>query len=124
MTCNKDNIEISLQSSKFGSGDFKSEGATLRDTSCKAKNFNDTHVFMDTPLDQCGTYHNYSKDGRYIIYYNHVILQRKSNEKSAVITRHHEAVFEFECRYRRSTIMSVVNYSPARATVYTSTGTY
>lgn len=113
-------MEIVLNTSKFG--DFQTDTATLLDTNCKARRFNSTHVYMSTPLDGCGTYHNYSSDGRYVIYYNQINLQKKTNGGDGLITRDHQAVFEFECRYHRRMVMSVVHYNPARATVYTTTG--
>ncbi|XP_031566720.1 ZP domain-containing protein-like isoform X2 [Actinia tenebrosa] len=121
VNCKKDEIEIVLNITKYP--ELQHQSATLSDSSCKASHTNATHVFIRTALDECGTTHNYSSDGRYIIYHNEILIQKKALSKgeSSVITRDHEAAFVFECKYHRSVVMSVVHFTPARAKVYTRT---
>lgn len=118
--CSRDQMKVALNHSRFPL--LEQETATLLDPKCKAYNEDGAHVFIKTPLDGCGTFHNYSNDGRYLIYYNQVIMKLKKYKPGDVITRDHLAVFDFECRYHRRTVMSVVHFNPARGTVYSEAG--
>lgn len=112
-------MKVALNVSRFPLLDVNS--ASLLDSKCKAYRKDSSHVFLKTQLDECGTSHNYSSDGRYIIYYNQITM-KPSTKSGDLITRDHDAVFEFECRYHRTAVMSVVHFTPSRADVYTTAG--
>ena len=93
---------------------------TLADSSCKPKSVNKTHAVFEVPLDGCGTTSNSSKD--YLYYYNSIEIEKKRGENDTIITREHNATFNFHCAYEKSIILSVVSFSPRRKLVYTKTG--
>ncbi|KAK3741095.1 hypothetical protein QZH41_013928, partial [Actinostola sp. cb2023] len=122
VTCTKDEMKVALNFTNFPI--LQQESATLLDSKCKSYLVDATHVYISTPLDGCATYQNYSSDGRYIAYHNQIVMQTKATKKGDIITREHEAVFHFECRYHRKMVMSVVHFTPARAKVFTITESF
>lgn len=113
-------MKVALNHSRFPL--LEQQSATLLDSNCKAYNEDGAHVFIKTPLDGCLTYHNYSGDGRYIIYYNQVVMKLKKSKPGDVITRDHMARFDFSCKYHRKMVMSVVHFNPSRGQVYSQAG--
>ena len=99
------------------------ESVHLNDASCKPYYQNDSHIFITSTLGGCGTTWSLSADGNMIIYSNAITALVRSQKKLGFFaTRDHEAVFEFQCRYKRKAVLSVVSFNPSKIFVVTDIG--
>jgi len=103
-------------------GNLDSSKLHLRDANCKSTKVTDDYIIFRTVLDGCGTTHNISSDGKYLVYYNSITGEMVSPTTDALITREHQSEMPFQCSYERRVVLSVHAYSPRRGVVYTSTG--
>ncbi|XP_020601990.1 deleted in malignant brain tumors 1 protein-like isoform X3 [Orbicella faveolata] len=96
------------------------ESVHLNDVSCKPYFQNDSHIFIKSTLDACGMTWNLSADGEMIVYSNAITaLVRTQKTLGLHATRDHQAVFEFQCRYKRKAVLSVVSFDPSKIFVVT-----
>lgn len=99
------------------------ESVHLNDVSCKPYFQNDSHIFIKSTLDACGMTWNLSADGEMIVYSNAITaLVRTQKTLGLHATRDHQAVFEFQCRYKRKAVLSVVSFDPSKIFVVTDIG--
>jgi len=82
----------------------------LQDPTCKVSFVNDTHAFLNAPLDGCGTQQRTSE--KYFIYINTMTGDEKSSKSRAEITRKGRLKFEFKCSFKKLQVLSIVSYSP------------
>ena len=99
------------------------ESVHLTDASCKPYFQNNSHMFIKSTLEGCGMTWNVSEDGKMIVYGNAITaLVRSQNTLGSYATRDHQAVFEFQCRYKRRAVLSVVSFDPSKIFVVTDIG--
>ena len=102
---------------------YDPESVHLNDASCKPYFQNDSHIFIISTLGGCGTRWNLSVDGKMIVYSNAITaLVRTQTKLGLHATRDHEAVFEFQCRYKRRAVLSMVSFDPSKIFVVTDVG--
>ncbi|XP_078381577.1 ZP domain-containing protein-like isoform X2 [Oculina patagonica] len=118
VNCDKDEINVVLHIKSVLNHD--PESVHLNDPSCKPYFQNNTHIFIKSTLEGCGMAWNISEDGKMIVYRNAITaLVRSQNTLGSYATRDHEAVFEFQCRYKRRAVLSVVSFDPSKIFVVT-----
>ncbi|XP_001628544.2 ZP domain-containing protein [Nematostella vectensis] len=120
--CTRDYMEAKIIKSEISNLD--TSYLHLNDKSCRSTEITDEHVIFRTALEGCGTTHNVSDDGKYIVYYNSITGNMKSLTTESVITREHQAVMPFKCSYERKVVLSVVSFSPRAAKLYTKTASF
>lgn len=99
---------------------YDPESVHLNDPSCKPYFQNDSHIFITSTLDSCGTTWNLSADDMMIVYSNAITaLVRTQKTLGLFASRDHQAVFEFQCRYKRRAVLSVVSFDPSKIFVVT-----
>jgi len=119
--CDKNEINVVLHiKSPFP---HDTESVHLNDASCKPYFQNDSHIFITSTLDACGMTWNLSADGKMIVYSNAITaLARTQKTLGLHATRDHLAVFEFQCRYKRRAVLSLVSFDPSKILVVTDIG--
>ena len=119
--CDKDEINVVLHIRSAFNYDPKS--VRLNDASCKPAFQNNTYIFVKSTLEGCGTTSYVSTDGKMIVYRN-AICADVINKYSIGLyaTRDHQAVFEFQCRYKRRTVLSTVSFDPSKLYIITDLG--
>ncbi|XP_068685214.1 ZP domain-containing protein-like isoform X2 [Montipora capricornis] len=107
VTCDKNEISVMLQ---LGSSqNYIPESVGLNDASCKPSFQNRTHIFFKYTLEDCGTTSHESMDGKMIVYHNAIHLDVKSKRVTGFpFTRDHQAVFEFQCRFKKRAVLSSI----------------
>ncbi len=119
--CDKNEINVVLHIKSALNHD--PESIHLSDPSCKPYFQNSSHIFIKSTLEGCGMSWNISEDGKMIVYRNAITaLVRSQNTLRSYATRDHEAVFEFQCRYKRRALLSVVSFDPSKIFVVTDIG--
>ena len=99
------------------------ESVHLNDPSCKPYFQNDSHIFITSTLDSCGMTWNLSADDKMIVYSNAITaLVHARKTLGSYASRDHQAVFEFQCRYKRRAVLSVVSFDPSKIVVVTDVG--
>ncbi|XP_001628545.3 uncharacterized protein LOC5507923 isoform X1 [Nematostella vectensis] len=115
VSCDQNQMEVILDVDRFPGLEYSK--AHLNEDKCTAYSTNAVQIRMRTTLDGCGTKHNYSSDGTYIIYHNNIIMNKvvpkEKEDKNKVITRDHQAYFAFSCKYHRRMVLTVVHFSPS-----------
>lgn len=102
---------------------YDPESVHLNDPSCKPYFQNDSHIFIKLTLGSCGTTWNLSADDMMIVYSNAITaLVRTQKTLGLYASRDHQAVFEFQCRYKRKAVLSVVSFNPSKIFVITDAG--
>lgn len=119
--CDKDEMNVVLHIRTKLNHDPKS--VRLNDASCKPTFQNSTHIFVKSTLEGCGTTSYVSKDKEMIVYGNAIFADVR-NKKSfdSYATRAHQAVFEFQCRYKRRAVLSTVSFDPSKLLIITDIG--
>lgn len=112
--CDKNEINVILQ---LGSSqDYIPESVGLNDASCKPSFQNRTHIFFKSTLEDCGTTSYESMDGKMIVYHNAIHLDVKTKRMIGFpFTRDHQAVFEFQCRFKKRAVLSSMLFDHAAA---------
>ena len=119
--CDKDEVKVELHINIPLQHDPQS--VHLSDASCKPYFQNSTHIFIKSTLEGCGMRWNVSEDGKMIVYRNAITaLVRTQETLGSHATRDHQAIFEFQCRYRRRAVLSVVSFNPSKVYVITDIG--
>ena len=121
MTCNKDDITAVLH--VRNALNFDPESVHLNDTACKPTFQNSTRIIVKTTLEDCGTTSYVSEDGEMIVYRNAIYADIQSKGMiGSRVTRDHQAVFEFQCRYKRRAVLSSVSFDPSKRLIITDIG--
>ncbi|XP_029184050.2 ZP domain-containing protein-like isoform X1 [Acropora millepora] len=96
------------------------ESVGLNDASCKPSFQNRTHIVVKCSLDACGTTSHESEDGQMIVYDNaiHLDVKSKGNIGSS-LTRDHQAVFEFQCRFKKRKVLSALQFKASKRVIVT-----
>ena len=92
MTCGKDNITVAIERHELTSIDI--DNMYLADGLCKA-NYNETHVFITTEMNECGTEFTETEQE---FYYSNTLT---ATTPGSVITRKKSLLFKFRCAYSR-----------------------
>lgn len=99
------------------------ESVGLNDASCKPSFQNRTHIVVKCSLDACGTTSHESEDGQMIVYDNAIHLDVKSKGNiGPSLTRDHQAVFEFQCRFKKRKVLSVLQFKASKRVIVTDMG--
>ena len=102
---------------------YDPESVHLNDPSCKPYFQNDSYIFITSTLDSCGMTWDLSADDKMIVYTNAITaLVRTQKTLGLYASRDHQAVFEFQCRYKRRAVLSVVSFDPSKIFVVTDVG--
>ncbi|KAK3741096.1 hypothetical protein QZH41_013929, partial [Actinostola sp. cb2023] len=96
----------------------------LEDANCKSTEITADFIKFRTSLDGCGTTHNVSDDGKYLVYHNAITGDLVAPTTETLITREHTAVMPFQCSYEKVVVLSVHAYTPRRAVIYTRTESF
>ena len=80
----------------------------LADGVCKAT-YNQTHVFVTTPLNGCGTMYSETEQE---MYYNNTLTAAVPISPGSVITRKQSFAFDFKCTYSRLVTVSGFKFEP------------
>lgn len=103
--------------------DYIPESVGLNDASCKPSFQNSTHIFVKCSLEDCGTTSHESKDGEMIVYNNAIHLDVKSKDMvGSSLTRDHQAVFEFQCRFKKRALLSALSFEASNRVIVTDMG--
>ena len=83
------------------------ETITLRDPVCAASH-SPGHITLGSVPNYCGSTRQETKE--HIIYTNVVLMKAKQN--SDIVTRDHDEVIKFSCKYRRDSTVSGSSFLP------------
>ena len=111
---------MELTISRFLRPNLVIDSLHLQDATCKVSFVNDTHAFLNAPLDGCGTQQRTSEE--YFIYINTMTGDEKSSKSRAEITRKGRLKFEFQCSFKKLQVLSIVSYSPRQKGVSIADG--
>ena len=121
VTCDKDEINAVLHIRT--TLNYDPESVHLSDPSCKPVFQNSTHIFVKSILEGCGTTSYNSNDGKSIIYRNAIYADvRKKKLIGSYATRDHQAVFMFQCLYKRRMVLSSVSFNSSKIFIITDLG--
>lgn len=108
--CDKDQIKVMLHIKS--NLNYDPETVQLNDASCKPSFQNSSHIFIKSTLEGCGMEWNVSRDGKMLIYRNAITALVKGRGSLGLhVSRDHLAVFEFQCRYQKTVVLSVVSFN-------------
>ena len=82
----------------------------LADGVCKAS-YNQTHVFVTTPLNGCGTMYFETEQE---MYYNNTLTATVPISPGSVITRKQSLAFDFKCSYSRLVSVQGFKFEPPK----------
>ena len=103
--------------------DYIPESVGLNDASCKPSFQNRTHIVVKCSLDDCGTTSHESEDGKMIVYDNAIHFDVKSKDNiGSSLTRDHQAVFEFQCRFKKRVVLSALHFKASKRVTVTDIG--
>lgn len=106
--CKKDNIMVIIGRHEVSSLDLNN--MHLADSSCKAS-YNKSHVFITTPLNECGT--TYSQTDQQM-FFNNTLTAAVPTSPGSVITREKSFAFNFRCAYSRLISVSGLKFEPPK----------
>jgi hypothetical protein len=109
--CDKDFIEVVVERHEVISLDI--DNIYLADGLCKAS-YNETHVFVKTKLNDCGT--NYSETEQEM-YFSNALTVAAPIAPGSVITRKQSFLFNFRCAYSRLVTVSGFKFTPPKQEV-------
>ena len=120
VACGEDIIHVALE--VRSALVYEAGSVRLNDPSCKPYFVNSTHIFIRLSLGTCGMTRNTSEDDQEVVYQNAIHFNVKRAPLGSYVTRDYEAVFVFQCRYKRLAILSTISFNPARVYVVTNAG--
>ena len=92
----------------------------LADGICKAS-YNDTHVYVETPLNGCGT--QYSETDQ-VMFYNNTLTAAFPTSPGSVITRKQSFAFTFKCTYSRLLSVGGIKFEPPKTKIEVENSKY
>ena len=104
--CGKDNITVVFWRHAVTTLDI--DNMYLADGVCKAS-YNQTHVFVTTPLNGCGTMYSETEQE---MYYNNTLTATAPISPGSVITRKQSIAFDFKCSYSRLVSVQGFKFEP------------
>ena len=104
--CGRDNITVVFW--RHAVTTFDIDNMYLADGVCKAS-YNQTHVFVTTPLNGCGTMYSETEQE---MHYNNTLAASVPVSRGSVITRKQSFTFNFKCAYSRLFNVQGLKFKP------------
>lgn len=108
--CRKDNITVVLGRNELSSLGLDNVALHLADSSCETSH-NETHVYITTALNECGT--EYSETDKQM-FYNNTLTGTSLTSPGSIITRGKSFAYSFRCAYDRVFSVTGLKFEPPK----------